>query len=446
MRKSMKKLFLLVVAAALVLTSFVTPSMSVYADGLDIEAESAILVDAETGKVLFAKDPDVALPPASMTKIMTEYLVWEAVENGDISWDTTTQISDYAYEISSNDDFSGVGLRQQQDYTVEDLYKAMAINSDNATTIALAELIAGSESEFVEMMNAKAEELGMPEYKFVNSSGLDNESLGDNYPEGTSPNDTNLLSARSAAILGSALVNDYPEALEISSVPSTEFDDQEIRNWNYMLDHDADYLQKHYYEGVDGLKTGFTTVAGYAFTGTAERDGRRLISVVMKTDSEDARFNETAKLFDYGFDQFETQELFPAGYQEEGNETAPVARGKEKEVNIGINEGIHVPIKTGEEDLYHLEYKIDEDRLNDNGELEAPVEADEVIGTVTVVYDGEEEDFGYISDEASQESYDLVAMDSVEKANWFMLTLQSIGDFFVNMFQGAFNWVKGLFS
>lgn len=180
----MNKLFLLVAAAALVLTSLGTPAMSVYADELELEAESVILVDAETGKILYAKDPDVALPPASMTKIMTEYLVWEAIENGDISWDTTTQISDYAYSISANGDFSGVGLTQQKDYTVKELYEAMAINSDNATSIALAELIAGSESEFVKLMNEKGEELGLQEYKFVNSTGLDNESLGDNYPEG----------------------------------------------------------------------------------------------------------------------------------------------------------------------------------------------------------------------------------------------------------------------
>ncbi|MCT1901761.1 D-alanyl-D-alanine carboxypeptidase family protein [Oceanobacillus sojae] len=445
MRKSMNKLFLLVAAAALVLTSLGTPAMSVYADELDLEAESAILVDAETGKILYARDPDVALPPASMTKMMTEYLVWEAIENGDISWDTTTQISDYAYSISANADFSGVGLTQQKDYTVKQLYDAMAINSDNATSIALAELIAGSESEFVTLMNEKGEELGLQEYKFVNSTGLDNESLGDNYPEGTSPNDTNLLSARAAAILATALVNDYPEALEVSSIPSTEFDGQEIDNWNYMLDHDSVNLEQYYYEGVDGLKTGHTDLAGYAFTGTAERDGRRLITVVMKTSSMEKRFEETAKLLDYGFDEFETQELFPAEYQEEGEETIPVAKGKEKEVNIGINNAIQVPVKSGEEELYHLEYALDEDKLNSNGELEAPIEADEVIGTVNVVYDGEEEDFGYVSDEASEESYELVAMDSVEKANWFMLTLQSIGDFFVNMFQGAYNWVTGLF-
>ena len=330
---------------------------------VDIEAESAILVDAETGKVLYAKNPDMALPPASMTKMMTEYLVWEAIESGKISWDTTTQISDYPYSISANTSFSGIGLRQNVDYTVRSLYEAMAINSDNATTIALAELIAGSEGEFVKMMNEKAEQMGLPDYKFVNTTGLENASLGDNYPEGTDPNGTNLLSARSSALLAYYLINDYPESLDISSIPETEFDEQTIQNWNWMLPHDATFLKQYYYEGVDGLKTGFTEFAGYSFTGTAERNGKRLISVVMKTDSEDARFEETAKLLNYGFSQFETIELFPSGYQLENKSTIPVSKGKEKLVQIALNDAFSLPVKQGEEDMYRVIYHIDEDKL-----------------------------------------------------------------------------------
>src|SRR5690625_5092410 len=189
--------------------------------GLDLDAESAILVDADTGKVLYSKDADTALPPASMTKMMTEYLVWEAVESGDISWDTKTEISDYPYGISADASFSGVGLRQNVEYTVEELYEAMAINSDNATTIALAELISGSEGEFVKLMNEKGEEMGLPDFEFVNTTGLENTSLGDNYPEGTDPEGTNLLSARSAALLAYHLVNDYPECFEISRLPQS---------------------------------------------------------------------------------------------------------------------------------------------------------------------------------------------------------------------------------
>lgn len=417
------------------------------ADGhaqMDINAESAILVDATTGKILYAKNADTALPPASMTKMMTEYLVWEAIENGQISWDTTTMISDYAYSISANNSFSGVGLRQNRDYTVRELYEAMAINSDNATTIALAELIAGSEGEFVKLMNQKGEEMGLPDFKFVNSTGLENSDLGDNYPEGTDPNGVNLLSAKSAALLAYHIVNDYPEALEISRIPETEFDGQTIRNYNWMLPHDATYLEPFYYEGVDGLKTGYTELAEYCFTGTAIRNGERLISVVMKTGSEEERFQETAKLLDYGFNNFQQQELFPAGYQAEGESTLPVAKGKEDTVNVITNEAISIPVKANEEENYQLEFQFDESKLNEDGELVAPIEKGEVIGQATLVYDGEG-DYGYITGEGAK-TVDIVTEHAVEKANWFMLTLGAIGDFFTDLFTSAVDFVKGLFS
>ncbi len=311
-----------------------------------------------------------------MTKMMTEYLVHEAIEEGQISWDTTTQISDYPYSISANPAFSGVGLTQSQDYTVRELYEAMAINSDNATTIALAELIAGSEGEFVKMMNKKAEEMGLPDYKFVNSTGLANSSLGENVPEGTDPNANNLLSARSAALLAYNLINDYPEALDVSKVPSTEFDGQTIRNYNWMLPHDAkeaSSLQQFHYEGIDGLKTGHTDLAKYCFTGTAKRDNNRFISVIMKAEDEPARFQQTAKLMDYGFQRFQKQEIFAEGYQLEDKSDISVAKGKEDTVQIATKEAFSAPIKEGQAENYSIKYHLNKDKLNKDGELIAPV-------------------------------------------------------------------------
>src|SRR5699024_5981105 len=238
---------------------------------------------------------------ASRSPMMTAYHVLEQIVTGEIAWDSKVEIDDYPYEHSGNNDFCGAGLREDVDYTVEQLYEAMSIISNNATTAALAEVIADSEGEFVKMMNDKAEELGMTESKFVNASGLDNESLDGNHPEGTEADDTNLMSAKDAAILAYNLITDYPESLELSSIPSTDFDGQEIRNWNYMLKHDTDYLKDFYYEGLDGLKTGNTDLAGFTFTGTADRDAHRLISITMTTDSVEERFKETAKLLDYGF-------------------------------------------------------------------------------------------------------------------------------------------------
>nr|WP_209464163.1 serine hydrolase [Virgibacillus natechei] len=420
----------------------IQPLSTQAADNLDLNADSAILVDAETGKVLYAKDPDVALPPASMTKMMTEYLVLEAIDSGEISWDTTTEISDYPYGISANPLFSGVGLRQNHEYTVEELYNAMAVFSDNATTIALAELIAGSETEFVTLMNEKAEELGLPEYEFVNSTGLDNASLGDDRPEGTEPDGTNLLSARSSALLAYHLVNNYPEALKISSQTEVEFGDDTLINLNWMLDHDATFLEQFHFEGMDGLKTGNTELAGYTFTGTAERNNNRLVSVVMKTDSEEERFNETEELLEYGFEEFESQELFPAGYQLEDEQIA-VAQGKEDVIDVSTAEAFTVPVKSGEEELYSVSYTINEENLNEEGELAAPIEAGDTVGIAELVYDGEA-DYGYIFEDRS-DTVDLVANEDVEKKNWFMLTLGAIGDFFSNIFTTVVDWVKGLF-
>jgi D-alanyl-D-alanine carboxypeptidase (penicillin-binding protein 5/6) len=400
---------------------------------LDTKAETAIIVDMDTGKILYSKDADLALPPASMTKMMTEYLVLEKINNGEIEWDTTTEISDYAYGISANPAFSGVGLRQNKDYTVKELYDAMAVNSDNATTIALAELIAGSEGEFVKMMNAKAEELKLPDYKFVNSTGLDNDSLAGKHPEGTKADDTNLMSAETSALLAYHLVKDYPEVLEVSSIPEMMFEDQKILNWNWMLKHDATYYKPFYYEGIDGLKTGHTDLAGYTFTATAEKDGRRLITVVMKTDSEVQRFQETAKLLDYGFDQFEEIELFPAGYSFDKNGTVPVIKGKKDSVGVALKDAVTSIVKKGNEDKYKVEFDLDKKLVNDKGELEAPIKKGDKIGTAKLKFDGEE-DFGYILDTDKKVSVDVIAENDVDKKNWFSLMLGAIGQFFTNLY------------
>jgi serine-type D-Ala-D-Ala carboxypeptidase (penicillin-binding protein 5/6) len=438
-----KKSFVFFLAAAVVMLTILSQPYQLQAAEVELEAESAILVDANTGKILFSKNADKALPPASMTKMMTEYLVWEAVEKGQISWDTTTQISDYPYSISADSTFSGIGLKQSKDYTVKDLYHAMALISDNAATIALAELIAGSEGEFVKMMNKKGKEMGLPDFKFVNSTGIENKSLGDNYPKGTDPNGTNLLSAESAALLAYHLINDYPKALEISSKPTATFDGKELRNLNYMLSHNTTFFKQFYYEGVDGLKTGFTDLAGYSFTGTAKKGDRRLISVVMKTKSEKKRFEQTAKLLDFGFQNFENTKLFPAGYQLKDKTSLPVAKGKEDRVSISLGEAFILPIKPDEKDMYRIEYKIDKDKLDKEGKLKAPIKKGEKVGVAKLTYKGEN-DYGYIVND-SKSTVDIVTDQAVEKANWFMLTMSAIGDFFADLFHTVVDWVKGLF-
>lgn len=396
------------------------------------KAESAIIIDVNTGSIIYAKNENEALPPASMTKMMTEYLVLEKISAGAIDWETSTQISDFVFDISANNNFSGVGLRKNVDYTVKELYEAMAINSDNATSIALAELISGSEGEFVKLMNQKAEELGLTDYKFVNSTGLDNASLSGRHPEGTKADDTNLMSAKATALLAYHLTQDFPESLEISGVPKTNFDGQEILNWNWMLAHDAQYLKDFYYKGVDGIKTGHTDLAGYTFTSTAERDGRRLITVVMKTGSIEERFKETAKLLDYGFSQFEEIELFPAGYNDGGTLSLDVIKGKEESADLALADPIKLLIKKGTEEEYSLEYRFESDKMSEEQQLIAPIEKGEVVGAAILTHE-DKGIYPHIVDGEVQVTSDIITTSKVEKKNFFSLMLDAIGSFFSNL-------------
>src|SRR5699024_7440113 len=296
-------------------------------------------------------------------------------------------------------------------------------------SVALAELVAGSEGDFVKLMNEKAKELGLTQSKFVNSSGLDNASLNGKHPEGTKADDTNLLSARDAAKLAYHLIDDFPESLETSSIPSTEFEDHTISNWNWMLPHDAEYLEQFYYEGVDGLKTGHTDLAKYAFTSTAERNGVRLITVVMRTESIEERFKETAKLLDYGCSQFEDVELFPKGFKKENESTVPVDKGKEDTVEIALNDAISTKIRNGTEDSYDITVELDESLVNKDGELTAPINKGDKVGVAKLVYN-DSTSIAHITDENKEIAVDVVATEEVKKKNWFSLMLGGIGNFF----------------
>lgn len=428
LRRKNSTIALIVIIATML---FMIQPAQIAAQSFDTKAESAIIVDADSGTVLYAKNENEALPPASMTKMMTEYLVLEKINNGELKWEDTTQISDFVFDISANNNFSGIGLRKNIDYTVRELYEAMAINSDNATSIALAEMVSGSEGEFVKLMNQKGEELGLTDFKFVNSTGLDNKSLNGLHPEGTSADDTNLMSARSAALLAYHLINDFPEALEISKIPKTVFDETEIVNWNWMLPHDAQYLKEFHYEGVDGLKTGHTELAGYTFTSTAERDGKRLITVVMKTKSIEQRFRETAKLLDYGFSQFEKVELFPKGYAEE-EFSLPVEKGKEENVSLQLTAAIKLPILKGTEEEYSVEYTFDSDKMNEDGQLVAPIEKGEKVGEAVLTYKGEPY-HPYITNEDKKVKVDIITSEEVKKKNFFLIAMDGIGNFFSNI-------------
>lgn len=413
---------------------------------LNLNVAGAILIDADTGQILYEQNADQPLGIASMTKMMTEYLLFEAIEEGTITWDQTYNVTDYTYKISQDRALSNVPLRADGTYTIRELYEAMAIYSANAATIAIAETIAGTEAQFVDLMNKKAKELGLTDYTFVNSTGLNNEDLQGMHPVG-GPTDENVMPATSVAKLAYHLLKDYPEVLETSSIPSKTFregtsDAIEMDNWNFML---PGFVYE--YPGVDGLKTGTTNFAGHNFTGTAVRNGTRLISVVMKaTDAKGvgsykARFDATRALFDYGFNQFTKTEIVPAGYTFKDHESIPVLKGKEDTVGIEVKEPIEMYIKSSEKDLYEPKLVLN-DQIAKDGELEAEVKKDTVVGHVEITKT-EGTNFGFINENDTQT--EVVTTETVERAGWFSLMFQAIGDFFGNLWDGTKGFVTGLF-
>ena len=410
-------------------------------DSLGLNAEAAILVDAETGAILYEKNADVVLGVASMSKMMTEYLVLEAIKDGSISWDQKVMISEYIHNLSSpNMGLSNVGLTQGEQYTVKELYEAMAIFSANAATSALAEVVGGTEKGFVELMNKKAEELKLGEYKFVNSSGLNNSDLLGNHPAGN-PDDENVMSAKATARLAYHLLKDFPEVIDTASKPVLKFrDGRDYKNFNYMLPGLV-----FEYPGVDGLKTGSTDFAGFGFTATAKKGDNRFITVVMKTSSKEERFTETRKLLDYAFSNYTKEEIVAKGTEIKGHKTLPVTKGKEDSVQIESADSIELAIKKGEEKNFEPVLKLDNKKLNDEGELTAPIKKGDKVGTLTVQpKEGEPIEF-LTEDGVKTVTVDVIASEDVEKANWFVLSMRAVGGFFADIWGSVSSTVKGWF-
>ncbi|EMT50086.1 D-alanyl-D-alanine carboxypeptidase [Brevibacillus borstelensis] len=391
---------------------------------LQLAASSAILVEVSTGKVLYSSNPDQPLPPASMSKMMTEYLVHEAVKQKKINWDDKVPVSEYAFYIAKMPDSSGVYLNMGESHTVKELYKAMAVVSANDATVLLAERIAGSEPNFVAMMNKKAQELGMKNTKFVTSTGLPANELG---PYSVKTDQTeNLMSARDSAILARALIRDFPEALEISKIPRLTFragmpNEMKKPNYNWMLPG-----LNQYYEGVDGLKTGHTDAARYCFTGTAVRGDMRLISVIMGAGSETKRFVETKKLLDYGFSNFKLTKQLDKGVPIKGYETAPVKNGVELTVPAVTSNAVMTLTKIGSESKFTPTVTFQE--------LTAPLKKDQVIGKVAFVEEGTKETDYLQPEDMAKAGVDLVAGQEVEEGSWIRLFFRSIIQFFSNIF------------
>lgn len=453
--KSFRKWFLVLATSILIVTSIISvvPKKAEAADDfLGVRAKAAILIDAKSGKILYQKNSDAVLGVASMTKMMTEYLLLEAIKEGKVKWDQKYGVSDYVYEVSQDyPALSNVPLRKDGKYTIRELYEAMTIYSANGATIAIAETIAGSEANFVKMMSKKATELGMENFEFFNSTGLNNKDLHGYHHTGTIESE-NVMSAKATAKLAFHLINDYPEILETASTPKKKFregtdDVIQMENWNWMLPSLV-----FSYEGVDGLKTGTTEFAGLCFTGTAERKGNRYITVIMDAVDENGnnsekkiRFDETKKMLNYAFTNFSEEKVLDKNYQVKGKKSLPVIKGKGDKVKIHTKDSISLVLKSGEEENYKPVLVLDKKKLTKDGELTAPVKKGEKIGYVTLEAKNGT-DLGFITDKGNSSiKVDVVAAETVEKANGFVLMMRGIGSFFGDIWGSISSAVKSWF-
>lgn len=397
-------------------------------DSLGLEVISAVLIEPTSGQVLLSVNSEEALPPASMTKMMTEYIVADMVKQGKFSWDDVVTAGENAAKTIG----SRIFLAEGDQHTIEELYIAMAVGSANDATVALAEHVAGSELAFVKLMNEEAARMGLPTAYFANSTGLD---IGD-MPEKFRPNSDKetVMSAMDAAILAKYIVVDHPDFAEFTSIQSYKFrerDAKPIINYNWMLEANSSItnFKKYAYPGLDGLKTGHTAKAKYCFAGTAERDGMRLISVVMGAASEPKRFTESKKVLDYGFNNFEVQQVISPKTTVVGAETVTVKKAKETAIPLVTDRDVSFVLPKGA-DLNNVTYEIS---IPDEGNLTAPLSQGTKVGTVTYSYNAD----GI----SASKSVDLITAQEAEKANWFKLLLRAIGEFFSDLFSGIKNLI-----
>lgn len=328
---------------------------------LTLSSKSAVLMDGATGTTLYEKNAHEAMPPASVTKVMTLLLIYEAERDGKFEWEDMVQVSEHAAGMGGSQVFLEPGETQ----TAADMTKCIAIASANDAAVAMAEFVAGSEEAFVERMNRRAEELGMKDTHFVNACGLDV--------------DGHVTSAYDIALMSRELMTNFPEIRDYTTTwqdsiihktrkGETEFG---LTNTNKLI---------KWYEGATGLKTGSTGKALYCLSGTAERDGLELIAVVMAAPDFKVRFQEVMKLLDYGFANYSAEKGLPEG---EEVTRIPVTKGKRNDVGAVVKEEISMLVKKGGAGDW-------ETRTEVLPSLDAPVAKGEKVGELVYLINGEE--------------------------------------------------------
>lgn len=372
----------------LIIMSFFVINLNVLAEeDFAPNGKSAILVDNLSGKVLYEKNADEKLAPASMTKLASMLMVMEAIDNGNLKFEDKVTISEEAANMGG----SQVFLQAGEVYTVYDLLKSVAIASGNDAVVALAEKIGGSQSGFIDMLNKRLKEIGATNTNFVNAHGLDAEG--------------HYSTARDMSIIARELLK-HPKILEFTSIYEEYLEKNDgsriwLVNTNKLV---------RFYDGVDGLKTGFTKTAGYCLTATASKNNFRLISVVMGEDTSENRSSDTVKMLNYGFNTFKINIIKTKG---ESLGKVRVERGKQDNANIVLlNDATEILKNTDPVTEYNFNLKVNK--------IKAPVKVGDIVGTAEII-DSE----GNIVDEV-----DVTVEKDIKKANildYMLRNLKTIG-------------------
>lgn len=372
----------------LIIMSFFVLNLNVLAEeDFAPNGKSAILVDNLSGKVLYEKNADEKLAPASMTKLASMLMVMEAIDNGNLKFEDKVTISEEAANMGG----SQVFLQAGEVYTVYDLLKSVAIASGNDAVVALAEKIGGSQSGFIDMLNKRLKEIGATNTNFVNAHGLDAEG--------------HYSTARDMSIIARELLK-HPKILEFTSIYEEYLEKNDgsriwLVNTNKLV---------RFYDGVDGLKTGFTKTAGYCLTATASKNNFRLISVVMGEDTSENRSSDTVKMLNYGFNTFKINIIKTKG---ESLGKVRVEKGKQDKANIVLlNDATEILKNTDPVTEYNFNLKVNK--------IKAPVKVGDIVGTAEII-DSE----GNIVDEV-----DVTIEKDIKKANildYMLRNLKTIG-------------------
>lgn len=352
-------------------------------------ATSAIMIEATTGQILFEKNAHEKLAPASMTKMMSMLLIMEAIESGNLKWDEMVTASANASSMGGSQIF----LEPGEAMSVTDLLKGIAIGSGNDATVTLAERIAGTEENFVNMMNKKAKDLGLSNTNFKNATGLDSEN--------------HYSSAYDMAVIAKELVK-HEKILEFTSI----YEDYLRQNTNNSFWLVNTNRLVRFYQGVDGLKTGFTNEAGYCLTSTAKKNDMRLITVVMNEPDSNTRSSETTAMLDYGFNMYQIDKILSTSSV---IGKIKLELGDKKEVEVVPIEDVNI-LNNKNENKRQVTYNVE---LNN---IKAPVKIGDVVGKLNVIEDGK-----------NIIKIDVTVKENVNKANIFKVFLRNLEDIVVGI-------------